>query len=132
MPAIHLIQKDPNLRPWPLEKGGAVYESGYWVVSEETAAGLVGGDTSSSTQSGMKVCSSDARACRTVCRDEELAECDLWLWAEASDATKGNTANLGVPEHEESTANVFLAGSHLYYLHFRLRSCAGQVENSGR
>jgi hypothetical protein len=43
MPAIHLIGRlDNNLKPTNLDQ--REWESGYWVVSENTAQGLVGGD----------------------------------------------------------------------------------------
>ena len=37
MKAIHLIQKDPDLLPWPIEKGSNIYESGYWYLTGERA-----------------------------------------------------------------------------------------------
>jgi hypothetical protein len=45
MPAIHVIHKDDRSLPQitPITPGANVYRSGNWVVSEESAAGLVGG-----------------------------------------------------------------------------------------
>lgn len=37
MKEIHLIQKDPALRPWPKQKGSHEYESGFWDISPERA-----------------------------------------------------------------------------------------------
>ncbi len=42
MKAIHLIQKDPALKPWPKEKGSQTYESGYWNIAPEKAEQAVG------------------------------------------------------------------------------------------
>jgi hypothetical protein len=42
MRAIHLIQKDPTLTPWPEQPGSKVYESGFWDLSIETASRLIG------------------------------------------------------------------------------------------
>ena len=42
MQAIHLIQKDPKLTPWPQQPGSKVYESGFWDLSIDTASMLVG------------------------------------------------------------------------------------------
>jgi hypothetical protein len=44
MKAIHLIQKDPDLRPWPSAEGPPQYESGYWDLAKDRAESLVGGD----------------------------------------------------------------------------------------
>ena len=41
MPAIHFIERHENVHPTDKEKGE--WESGDWVVSEETAQRLVGG-----------------------------------------------------------------------------------------
>lgn len=42
MPTIHLVERLNNVRR--LSTIPAVWESGYWVVSEETAERLIGGD----------------------------------------------------------------------------------------
>jgi hypothetical protein len=42
MPKLHLVERLNNIRPIPDSPGE--WESGYWVVSEETAERLVGGD----------------------------------------------------------------------------------------
>ena len=42
MPDIHLVERLGNLRL--INKEAGVWESGYWVVSEETAEKLVGGN----------------------------------------------------------------------------------------
>lgn len=44
MPKIHLIQKDPDLRPWPSAEGPPKWESGFWDLSEQRARLLIGGD----------------------------------------------------------------------------------------
>ena len=42
MPAIHLVERKNNV--WKLSDSPGEWESGYWVVAEETAARLVGAD----------------------------------------------------------------------------------------
>jgi len=42
MPDIRLVERLGNLRP--IDKEAGVWESGYWVISEETAEKLVGGN----------------------------------------------------------------------------------------
>ena len=42
MKAIHLIQKDPDLTPEPIEKGSRIYKSGYWDLTVARAKELVG------------------------------------------------------------------------------------------
>jgi hypothetical protein len=42
MPAIHFVERLNNV--FKLKDGSDDYESGYWKLAEETAAGLVGGD----------------------------------------------------------------------------------------
>ena len=42
MKAIHLIQKDTKLRPWPKNGGGGTLQSGYWKVSRKKASVLIG------------------------------------------------------------------------------------------
>ena len=42
MQAIHLIQKDPKLTPWPEQSGSRVFESGFWDLSPDQASMLVG------------------------------------------------------------------------------------------
>lgn len=42
MPTIHFVERLNNLKKLPDQSGD--WESGYWVVAEQTAAKLVGGD----------------------------------------------------------------------------------------
>jgi hypothetical protein len=42
MPAVHFVERLNNVRPLP--DSGGEWESGYWVIAEETAQRLVGGD----------------------------------------------------------------------------------------
>ena len=42
MQAIHLIQKDPKLTPWPEQCGSTVFESGFWNLSLDKASLLIG------------------------------------------------------------------------------------------
>jgi hypothetical protein len=45
MPAIHIIKNDPSLpQIRPVKPGSDVYTSGRWVLSEEKANALVGGN----------------------------------------------------------------------------------------
>ncbi|MFA5689345.1 MAG: hypothetical protein WC959_09405 [Kiritimatiellales bacterium] len=44
MKAIHLIQKDPKLRPCPVEKGSSTYKSGFWNISIGRAPEFIGAD----------------------------------------------------------------------------------------
>jgi len=44
MRAIHLIQKDPGLRPWPTTKRSPEYESGFWDFTESQAANAIGAE----------------------------------------------------------------------------------------
>ena len=41
MKAIHLIQKYPDLLPWPVENESTTYESGYWKLTPERAQQLI-------------------------------------------------------------------------------------------
>ena len=44
MPTLHLIKNDPKLPGiFPIKGCPHVYESGYWVMADQTAKGLVGG-----------------------------------------------------------------------------------------
>jgi hypothetical protein len=42
MPAVHFVERRNNVRPLPDAPGE--WESGYWVIAEETAQRLVGGN----------------------------------------------------------------------------------------
>ena len=43
MPAIHVIKNDPSLpQIRPIQPGSDIFTSGRWVISEETAASLIG------------------------------------------------------------------------------------------
>ncbi|MGH2397972.1 MAG: hypothetical protein ACRDFW_13565 [bacterium] len=42
MPSVHFVERLNNVRPLPDSPGE--WESGYWVIAEDTAQRLVGGD----------------------------------------------------------------------------------------
>jgi hypothetical protein len=42
MKAIHLIQKELEEMPWPIERGSKIYESGYWDLTADQAKKLIG------------------------------------------------------------------------------------------
>jgi len=42
MKAIHLLQNDPTLKPWPIENKSEIYDSGYWDVTPKRAEELIG------------------------------------------------------------------------------------------
>jgi hypothetical protein len=42
MPAVHFVERLNNVRPIP--NSGGEWESGYWVIADETAQRLVAGD----------------------------------------------------------------------------------------
>lgn len=42
MKAIHLIQNNPDLRPWPTEKGSQDFKSGYWDLTPAQAKSALG------------------------------------------------------------------------------------------
>ena len=45
MAAIHLIKNDPSLpQITPITQGSDIYRSGYWVIAEDKAKALVGGN----------------------------------------------------------------------------------------
>lgn len=44
MKAIHVIQNDPSLTPWPKERGSNTYESGFWKLTPKRARQAVGAD----------------------------------------------------------------------------------------
>ena len=45
MTAIHLIKNDPSLQQiTPIALGSDIFHSGYWVIAEDTAKALVGGN----------------------------------------------------------------------------------------
>jgi hypothetical protein len=42
MKEIHFVQNDPELRPWPKNKGSTEYESGFWSIPYHRAQESIG------------------------------------------------------------------------------------------